>query len=133
MTGLLARRAWPKPRRRVGRGHEPRNFVPRLARCSVFKDRFAPARKESLQAVTIRPEGDHRVYRPRPLRRAFSARSGHSQALVAAFTDLEHLTVELGRGDVEPSGLQHSSADPDSPLVDQAARPAARKVEVLGQ
>ena len=42
MTGLIARRARPKPRRRVGRGHEPENEFSRLARCSVFKDRSAP-------------------------------------------------------------------------------------------
>jgi hypothetical protein len=85
------------------------------------------------RADAIRPEGDQRVYRPAPVCRASSARSGHTQAFVAAFTDLEHLTVKLGRGDVEPSCLQHPAANPDSPLIDQPTGLAARKVEVLGQ
>ena len=33
--------------RRVGRGHEPQDMIPWLARCSVFKDRHEPARRDS--------------------------------------------------------------------------------------
>ena len=53
MTGLIARRVRQRPPRRVGRGHEPGNEFPRLARCSVFKDRSATASEGlSVQART---------------------------------------------------------------------------------
>ena len=43
-------------------------IVPRLARCSVFKDRCAPARRDS-PADAIRPQGDQAVYRDVVVRR----------------------------------------------------------------
>ena len=113
------------------RGHEPRDFVRRLARCSVFKDRFVPARRDSRAA---------RSARRRPLSISTGAgwpgdvsRFRPPQPLVAALADLEHLAIELRTGHVEPSGLQHFTADPDSPLVDQATRLAARQPKVLRQ
>ena len=132
MTGLIARRS------RQSRG-DGSDVVTSLgtsslgSRAAQFSRTASRLRGGRLQADAIRPEGDQRVYRPAPVCRASSARFGHSQALVAAFTDLEHLTVELGRGDVEPSCLQHPAANPDSPLIDQPTGLAARKVEVLGQ
>ena len=103
---------WPKPRRRVGRGHEPRDFVPRLARCSVFKDRFAPARRDS--------PGRHDPPRRRPASIAATLAQGSPaasrqplratrQALVAALADLQHLAVELG-------GRARRAARPPAPL-----------------
>ena len=56
MTGLISPSRTAKPRRRVGPGHEPRNRVPRIARCSVFKDRSAPA-AAGLSAQARPPQG----------------------------------------------------------------------------
>ena len=100
-----------KPRRRVGRGHEPRNAIPRLARCSVFKDRSGRCGRDSPSRPRPASKGDHRVYRPMraPLARApgFHGRAGsvaapsrrrsahqRDHACEAPLAHLEHLAVQ---------------------------------------
>jgi hypothetical protein len=62
MTGLIARRA--RQAAATGRTWSRAvEVIPRLARCSVFKDRSVPAVGGTLRAGTNRLKGDHPVYR----------------------------------------------------------------------
>src|SRR4051794_25329442 len=117
MTGLMARRAWPRPTT-TGRTWFTSLGTSSLgSRAAQFSRTASRPHGSILRAGTNRPEGDHGVYRPASVPLATSPRSAPPQPLVAALADLEPPPVELRPGHVEPPGLPPSTADPDSPLV----------------
>src|SRR6266545_1717327 len=114
-------------RRRVGRGHKPRDLVPRLARCSVFKDRFTLAAKGLSGHTQTASRATSEYIGPR---QPCSTRSSDAKPRVATLADLQHLAVELAGRHVEPIARDHTPADPHSPLLDEASRLAAADPEV---
>src|SRR5947207_12396408 len=95
-------------RRRVGRGHKPRDLVPRLARCSVFKDRSTPAAKGLSGQTRTASRATSEYIGPR---QPCSTRSGDAKPRMATLADLEHLAVELAGRHVEPVARDHASTD----------------------
>src|SRR4051812_28865106 len=59
--------------------------------------------------------------------------AAHPKPLMAPLSDLNHSSVELGGGHIEPVGRDDVAVDAHSPLLDQAPRLAAAEIELLGQ